>query len=200
MSFFDEIRKLTQPYDESDEDYFDDDTAPESDDEPTQVARRHDRASARTTWDDPFQSDARAPSRGEEERRPAYHADGRPVTRERSDFVPEAQPVRGASSDERVINIHTTTSVQVVMARPERFGDAAAIADHLRAGRTVVINLETTQKDEARRLIDFLSGVAYANDGKIKKAAINTYTITPYNMDIMGDLMDELENSGVSFY
>jgi cell division inhibitor SepF len=59
------------------------------------------------------------------------------------------------------------------------------------------MNLETTNKDIARRLVDFLSGVAYALDGKIKKVAINTYIITPYNVDIMGDLIDELENNGV---
>ncbi|MCD8322716.1 MAG: cell division protein SepF [Oscillospiraceae bacterium] len=99
--------------------------------------------------------------------------------------------------DNKVVNIHTTTAVQVVLAKPERFEQAAEIADHLREKRTVVINLETTNKDVARRLVDFLSGVAYANDGKIKKVAINTYIITPYNVDIIGDLIDELENNGV---
>ncbi|MCD8088293.1 MAG: cell division protein SepF [Oscillospiraceae bacterium] len=99
--------------------------------------------------------------------------------------------------DNKVVNIHTTTAVQVVLAKPERFEQAAEIADHLRDKRTVVINLETTNKDVARRLVDFLSGVAYANDGKIKKVAINTYIITPYNVDIIGDLIDELENNGV---
>ena len=62
---------------------------------------------------------------------------------------------------------------------------------------TVVINLESTNKDIARRLIDFLSGVAYAGEGKIKKVAANTYIITPYHVDIMGDLIDELENNGL---
>mgnify|MGYP001071229356 CR=1 FL=1 len=51
----------------------------------------------------------------------------------------------------------------------------------------------------ARRLLDFLSGVAYANEGKIKKVAISTYIITPYNVDILGDLIDELENNGMYF-
>ena len=60
----------------------------------------------------------------------------------------------------------------------------------------MVINLESTNKDIARRLIDFLSGVAYAGEGKIKKVAANTYIITPYHVDIMGDLIDELENNG----
>ncbi len=104
---------------------------------------------------------------------------------------------RAKKKDNKVVNIHTTTAVQVVLSKPERFEQAAEIADHLREKRTVVMNLETTNKDVARRLVDFLSGVAYANDGKIKKVAINTYIITPYNVDIMGDLIDELENNGV---
>ena len=104
----------------------------------------------------------------------------------------------GASRrDNKVVNIHTTTAVQVVLSKPERFEQAADIADQLREQRTVVMNLETTNKDVARRLVDFLSGVAYANDGKIKKVAINTYIITPNSVDIMGDLIDELENNGV---
>ena len=104
---------------------------------------------------------------------------------------------RATKKDNKVVNIHTTTAVQVVLSKPERFEQAAEIADHLREKRTVVMNLETTNKDVARRLVDFLSGVAYANDGKIKKVAINTYIITPFNVDIMGDLIDELENNGV---
>jgi len=61
------------------------------------------------------------------------------------------------------------------------------------------LNLEQTSKDVSRRLIDFLSGVAYANNGQIQRVANSTYIITPYNVDIMGDLLDELENSGVFF-
>ena len=62
-----------------------------------------------------------------------------------------------------------------------------------------MLNLESTSKDIARRLIDFLSGVAYANNGQIKRVAASTFIITPYNVDIMGDLLDELESSGVFF-
>ena len=122
----------------------------------------------------------------------APRSERRSFSEEVSDF--EARP---AKKDNRVMSIHTTTAVQVVLSKPERFEQAAEIADHLREKRTVVMNLETTNKDVARRLVDFLSGVAYANDGKIKKVAINTYIITPYNVDIMGDLIDELENNGV---
>lgn len=99
----------------------------------------------------------------------------------------------------KVVNIHATTQLKVVLVKPERFENASEIADHLKDKRTVVINLESTNKDIARRLIDFLSGVAYAGEGKIKKVAANTYIITPYHVDIEGDLIDELENNGLYF-
>ena len=89
--------------------------------------------------------------------------------------------------------------IQVVLVRPERYEDASAIADHLGEKKTVVLNLESTNKDVARRLIDFLSGVAYANNGQLKRVANSTFIITPYNVNIMGDIIDELENSGVYF-
>ena len=97
----------------------------------------------------------------------------------------------------KVVNIHATTQLKVVLVKPERFENASEIADHLKEKRTVVVNLESTHKDIARRLIDFLSGVAYAGEGKIKKVAANTYLITPYSVDIQGDLIDELETNGL---
>ena len=99
----------------------------------------------------------------------------------------------------KVVNINSTMQLQVVLVKPERFDDASAVADHLNAKRTVVLNLESTSKDIARRLVDFLSGVAYANNGQIKRVANSTFIITPYNVDIMGDLLDELESNGVFF-
>ena len=60
--------------------------------------------------------------------------------------------------------------------------------------------LEKTEKEVSRRIVDFLSGVAYANNGKIKRIATNTFIITPYNVDLTGDdVLDELENSGLYF-
>ena len=99
----------------------------------------------------------------------------------------------------KVVNINATTQLQVVLVKPERFEDASAIADQLNAKHTVVLNLESTGKEISRRLIDFLSGVAYANNGQIKRVATSTFIITPYNVDIMGDLIGELENNGVFF-
>ena len=101
------------------------------------------------------------------------------------------------SSNNKVVNINATTQLSVVLVKPEKFENAVDIADHLREKRTVVLNLEQTTTDVARRLVDFLSGVTYAQDGKIKKVANSTFIITPYNVDILGDLIDELENNGL---
>ena len=106
---------------------------------------------------------------------------------------------RNEDRHNKVVNIHATAALKVVLVKPERFENASEIADHLREKRTVVLNLESTNKDVARRLIDFLSGVAYANEGTIKKVALSTYIITPYNVEILGDLIDELENNGLYF-
>lgn len=121
---------------------------------------------------------------------------------ERDDFISKKQEDMSEEEirrNNKVVNIHATTQLQVVLVKPERFEDASSIADHLNSKRTVVLNLESTDKVVSRRLIDFLSGVAYANNGQIKKVANSTYIITPYNVGIMGDLIDELENNGVYF-
>ena len=144
-------------------------------------------------FDDYYDDDNRdyglaAPERAERQERPRHERAPKPERQERP---------RSRGRDDKVVNIHTTTQLQVVLVKPERFENASEIADHLKEKRTVVINLESTNKDIARRLIDFLSGVAYAGEGKIKKVAANTYIITPYHVDIMGDLIDELENNGL---
>lgn len=108
------------------------------------------------------------------------------------------EPAEGAKKN-KVVNIHATTQLKVVLVKPDRFENASEIADQLKDKRTVVLNLESTNKDVARRLVDFLSGVAYAGEGKIKKVAANTYIITPYHVELEGDLIDELENNGLYF-
>ena len=144
MSFLDELKKWTHPYEDEDEEY------------------------------DDFEEPARQ----------SAFEDRKPRVEDRRN---------------KVVNIHATTQLKVVLVKPERFENASEIADQLKDKRTVVLNLESTNKDIARRLIDFLSGVAYAGEGKIKKVAANTYIITPYHVDIEGDLIDELENNGLYF-
>ena len=146
MSLIDELKKLTHPYEDEDEEFED------------------------------FEEPARSSRDAFEDRR-----------------------VKVDDRRNKVVNIHATTQLKAVLVKPERFENASEIADHLKDTLTVVLNLESTNKDIARRLIDFLSGVAYAGEGKIKKIAANTYIITPYHVDIEGDLIDELENNGLYF-
>ena len=123
----------------------------------------------------------------------------RKARRKREDRDDDLDTGYTSVNNDKVVNINTTTQLQVVLVKPEKFQDASTIADHLRDKRTVVLNLESTNKDVARRMVDFLSGAAYAQEGKVKKVAVATYIITPYNVDIIGDLIDELENNGMYF-
>ena len=107
----------------------------------------------------------------------------------------------GRRSDDRrskVVNINSAGQLKVVLMKPVKFDeDANTIADHLMEKRTVVMNMENTDPDIARRLLDFVSGVAYATSGNVKRVAAKTYIVTPYSVDLMGDLIDGLENSGL---
>lgn len=123
---------------------------------------------------------------------------------EEEDYAPVRQQPAAPAAEPKakrgnVVNMPAKTTMQVVLAKPERFDDASAIADHLNEKRTVVLNLESANRDVARRLIDFLSGVAYANAGTLKRVANSTFIITPYNVNVTGEMLDELENSGVFF-
>ena len=81
-----------------------------------------------------------------------------------------------------------------MLGSAQPFDGASEIAEHLRDRRAVLLNLEKTDPAVARRLIDFLSGVAYAQDGKIRRVASATYIITPFNVDLMGDQLDDMES------
>lgn len=101
------------------------------------------------------------------------------------------QPVApAASSFSSGINIGGA-ALQMKVIRPDSFKNVPQIADHLLSQRTVVLNLEATDKETARRLIDFLSGVAYSIDGSIKRIANNAYIITPANVDVSGEQLRE---------
>ena len=154
MGFMDEIRKLTHPYSEKDEEFDDYD-------------------------DEPLEEEAI------------------PTPAPRRSFSKSSDAPKSAAS--RVVNINASTQMQVVLVKPDRFDQVSEIADHLRDKQALVLNLESTNKDVARRLVDFLSGCAYALDGKIKKVAISTYLITPYNVDVVGDLAEELESAATYF-
>ena len=115
---------------------------------------------------------------------------------EPEEYQEEERPERPRRS--KVVNINSAGQLKVVLMKPVKFDeDANTIADHLMEKRTVVMNMENTDPDIARRLLDFVSGVAYATSGNVKRVAAKTYIVTPYSVDLMGDLIDGLENSGL---
>ncbi len=168
MSFFDELKKITQPYDDQD-DFVD----PGLEEPVPEAAPPAPRA-------------RRAPSA----RQDAFAGTGEPE----AEIAPTRAARRESRPADKVVNLNSASQMKVVLVKPERFELAAEIADHLRDRRAVLMNLEETEKNTARRLIDFLSGVAYAQEGKIRRVATATYIITPYNVDLMGDQLDEMES------
>ena len=168
MGLFDELKKLTRPYDDDDDEFIDESVAAAP---PAEGARRAN----------PFSGGYAA-----EQAAPAGQTGARAAR----------QPREG-----RVVSFNGGAGHQtkLVLVKPERFDSAAEIADHLRDGHSIVMNLETTPNDDARRLIDFLSGVTYALDGKIQKAALKTYVLVPKNADLAGDVDGNLETGGTYF-
>ena len=83
----------------------------------------------------------------------------------------------------------------VVFQKIDRFEEVGEVADILNEKRIVILNLETCPNDVSQRIIDFLYGVAYANHGDFKKVAGRAYIITPYNVPVSGELVDEISAS-----
>ena len=99
------------------------------------------------------------------------------------------EPVQRRTIERRPAASGTGSAMKVVIVRPEMFDEVANIADHLVQGKTIVLNLETANKEVARRIVDFMSGAAYALACKLKKVANNTFIIVPEHTDIAGELM-----------
>ncbi len=145
---------------------------------------------------DPYQS-------SQESARSAYsHAEASRASQARqapSNYSDSAM-TRTNPNNNRVVSINATTKLAVVLVKADQFNSVADIADHLKNKMTVVLNLETTDKEVSKRMLDFLSGVTYAIEGKIKRVSTGTYLITPLDVEIVGDdIISELENSGMRF-
>ena len=98
------------------------------------------------------------------------------------------QPLQRPIRPDTSVSINAS-AIELKVVKPERYSNVRQIADHLLSHRTVVLNLEATNKETAKRLLDFLSGVAYSIDGQLKRVANNTFVITPCNVDVSGDQM-----------
>ena len=112
--------------------------------------------------------------------------------------IEEEAPVKKETAPKKVIERRSYRAAQateqgsamkVVLVRPEVFNDVANVADHLKLGKTIVLNLETASREVSRRIVDFMSGAAYALNCKLKKVANNTFIIVPESTDIAGELL-----------
>ncbi|MBU5677338.1 cell division protein SepF [Alkaliphilus sp. MSJ-5] len=97
----------------------------------------------------------------------------------------------------KVVNIHTTTQMKVVLYEPTNFEEAPSIVDNLKNRKPVIINLENIEPDLAKKFFDFLNGALYALDGSIQKVSSGIFLLAPNNVDISGNIKEELKNKGV---
>lgn len=177
MSFLDGIKKLTQPFDDEDEFYDDED------------------------METPIPVETQAGGYEQAEHKSSFFSGSNENIQQERPYAsnPTPRPRREARNN-KVVDLGTGGQhMKVVLINPENFEAAAEIADQLRDRRPVLMNLENTPKDVSRRLIDFLSGVAYALEGKIKRVATNAYIITPYNVDLMGGQAGDVDSNSLQF-
>ena len=105
------------------------------------------------------------------------------------------------TSDSKVVDMRasapaaTAAKAHVVFKKLDRYEDVGSVADVLNEKRIVILNLVTCPNDVSVRIIDFLSGVAYANGGEMKRVAGRAYIITPYNVPLTGELLDGFDYS-----
>ena len=162
MSFWDSMKKFTQPYSDEEYDDYDDEEVVEPEEEVQESAPR---ASRRPS---PFASLSR--STAAEPAAPAATA------------APASAGFSG-----QVLNM-SSGKQEVVLFHAKTFDDAAKAANELRKKKAVILNMENVEKALTRRVVDFLSGSVYALDGSVKKIAQSTYLFCPHNMDVVGDL------------
>ena len=170
MSFWDNVKKFAQPYD--DEDYDDYDEELDEFEEPAQEP------APRTRRPSPFATTA-APAA------PAAAA------------APAAPAASTPSFGGQVLNM-SSGKQEVVLFHAKTFDDAAKAADELCKRKAVILNMENVDKALTRRVVDFLSGAVYALDGRVKKVAQSTYLFCPHNMDVVGDL-ENIRNDAESY-
>lgn len=171
MSFWDNVKKLTQPYSEDDYDEFDDEV--EEFEEEQEPARRPRRTS-------PF-----ATTQESSDYTPASTVSTAPTA------APSSTAFSGSV-------LSSGNKQEVVLFHAKTFDDAAKAANELRRKKAIILNMENVDKALTRRVVDFLSGSVYALDGSVKKIAQSTYLFCPHNMDVVGDL-ESLHNEAESY-
>lgn len=110
---------------------------------------------------------------------------------EEADAPAQAKPSTNSS---KIFTYNASTTLHIVVNKPKKYSDAAEIADLYKNKTTVIIMFKDTNKDLANRIIDFIGGVSYITDGNIKRIGDTTYVLAPYNVDISGEFIEEINN------
>jgi len=116
---------------------------------------------------------------------------------ETADKKENRKPAYGKKNQGKVLNLNSNTNTKVVIVLPKNINDAKDICDHLRANRSIVMNVEDVDIQIAQRIVDFLSGAVYSLDGNIQKVSSGIFLATPNSVDILGDVKEELQEQGV---
>jgi cell division inhibitor SepF len=120
---------------------------------------------------------------GERNDRNAEHADEQEIETPVFDS-------RKQSSKNNVVSIHSQKNARVVLTEPRTYDEAQDIADHLKSRRSVVVNLQRVRRDQAIRIVDFLSGTIYALGGHISKVGSDIFLCTPDSVEVSGTITE----------
>ena len=112
------------------------------------------------------------------------------------DYAPKKAKPKKAASPSKLVSINSRnnnrSSSQVFVIKPQEFNEAQIVADFLKEGKTIVVNLEGIEISQAQRIIDFIGGASFAVDGSLKAISNNIFIVAPGNIEVSGDLRDEI--------
>lgn len=91
----------------------------------------------------------------------------------------------------KVVGMPGVQQVKVIISQPNSFEQSEEICEHLKAKKSIIVNLEYVNKDVARRIIDFISGAVYALDGNIQKISNSIFLVAPYNYEITNEILKD---------
>ena len=101
-------------------------------------------------------------------------------------------------SEEDAVKEADKTGNKMILLEPRAYSESQQIADHLKNRNSVVVNLKRVTSDQAKRIIDFLSGVIYAIGGSMQKIGVGIYLVAPKNVNVQGKITDDAEKPSKS--
>ncbi|QJD83575.1 cell division protein SepF [Cohnella herbarum] len=106
---------------------------------------------------------------------------------------------RKQSGKNNVVSIHSQKNSRVVLTEPRSYDEAQEIADQLKSRRSVVVNLQRVRRDQAIRIVDFLSGTVYALGGHISKLGPDIFLCTPDSVEVSGTITEMLSEETADY-